>query len=83
MPIDPELLEILACPESHQPLARADAALIARLNEEVRSGRLRTRGGETVSSPITEALVREDRKYLYRIEDDIPIMLIEQSIELA
>ncbi len=31
---------------------------------------------------IEEGLVREDRKVLYVIDDDIPVMLIEESIEL-
>lgn len=83
MPIDRQLLEILVCPESRQPLAAADAALLARLNAEIRGRRLRNRGGEVVESEIREALVREDGKFLYVIDDDIPIMLIDQSIEIA
>ena len=83
MPIDPELLEILVCPESRQPLRVADELLIARLNADIRSRRLRNRGGEVVSSEIHEGLVREDRKFLYVVDDDIPIMLIDQSIEIG
>lgn len=82
MPIDPELLEILVCPESRQPLVPADELLIARLNAEIRGRRLRNRGGEVVSTAIVEGLVREDRRYLYLVDDDIPVMLVDQSIEL-
>jgi uncharacterized protein YbaR (Trm112 family) len=35
-----------------------------------------------VSEPITEGLVREDGKILYVVDDGIPVMLIEESIEL-
>ena len=82
MPIDQELLDILVCPESRQPLTRAEHALLARLNDEIRGRRLRNRGGGIVESEIGEALVREDGKFLYVVDDDIPIMLIDQSIEL-
>ncbi len=82
MPIDQELLDILVCPDSRQPLTPADAALLARLNGEIRGRRLRNRGGEIVESEIREGLVREDGRFLYVVDDDIPIMLIDQSIEL-
>ena len=31
---------------------------------------------------LSEALVREDGKVLYPVDDGIPVMLIEESIEL-
>ena len=82
MPIDQALLDILVCPESRQPLTPADPPLLARLNREIQARRLRTRGGAVVDKEIGEALVRQDRKFLYVVDDDIPIMLIDQSIEL-
>ena len=36
--IDPELLEILACPETHQPLQMADPELLAALNATAEAG---------------------------------------------
>ncbi|MFO0687953.1 MAG: hypothetical protein U0900_04555 [Myxococcota bacterium] len=83
MPIDPELLAILICPESGQPLRLAEAPLLAKLNAEIGAKRLRNRAGEVVEKEIREGLVREDGRFLYVIDDDIPIMLIEQSIEIA
>ncbi|HIF99601.1 MAG TPA: hypothetical protein EYQ54_21680 [Myxococcales bacterium] len=82
MPVSEELLEILVCPETRQPVAVAEAELIARLNGEVESGSLRNRGGDAVSAAIQEGLIREDGKILYPVEDGIPVMLIEESIEL-
>ena len=82
MPISDELLEILVCPETRQPVALAAGDLIEQLNREIEAGRLRTRGGDKVAQPIREGLVREDGRILYPIEDDIPVMLIEESIEL-
>ena len=37
-PIDPELLSILACPETHQPLAQADDALVTSVNDNMGIG---------------------------------------------
>ena len=80
--VDPELLEILVCPETKQPVAPASAELLERLNEGIRSGRVRNRGGELVGSELSEGLVREDGRILYPVDDGIPVMLIEESIEL-
>lgn len=82
MPISDELLEILVCPETRQPVTPAAGELIDQLNREIQSGRLRNRGGGKLSEPIQEGLVREDGRILYLIEDDIPVMLIEESVEL-
>lgn len=83
MPIDDQLLEILACPESQQPVQLAPKELLERLNSEIAAGRLRNRGGDVVASPIVEGLLREDGRILYIIDDSIPVMLIDQSIELG
>jgi len=83
MPVDPELLEILVCPESHQPVQPAGAELLTRINEQISAGELRTRGGETRREPLVEALLREDGRILYPVEDGIPVMLIEESLELS
>ncbi len=82
MPIDNELLEILACPESQQSVSLASAQILQELNSEIDVGRLRNRGGDVVENHIMEGLLREDGKILYIIEDSIPVMLIDQSIKL-
>ncbi|MCS5635514.1 MAG: hypothetical protein NZ990_03290 [Myxococcota bacterium] len=82
MPVSQELLEILVCPETRQPVSEAGNDLIARLNGEIEAGNLRNRGGDAVSQAIEEGLLREDGKVLYPVEDGIPVMLIEESIEL-
>jgi uncharacterized protein YbaR (Trm112 family) len=82
MPVNPELLEILVCPETKQPVHEAGADVLARLNLEIAAGRLRNRGGEKVDKPLAEGLVREDGKVLYPVDDGIPVMLIEESLTL-
>ena len=80
--IDQNLLEILVCPETKQPLRVADEDLLKKLNASIESGQVTNRGGEAVTAGMNEALVREDGDVLYPVRDDIPIMLIDESIPL-
>jgi uncharacterized protein YbaR (Trm112 family) len=82
MPISEELLEILVCPETKQPVKLAPEELIRKLAEDIEAGRVRNRGGEKVAQPLSEGLLRQDGKVLYPVDDGIPVMLIEESIEL-
>lgn len=79
---DPELLEMLACPETKEPVHVADAGLIARLNEAQKAGTLKNRGGKLVAAPLQEGFIREDKAYLYPVVDGIPVMLIDEAIPL-
>ena len=80
--LDPELLEILACPESKEPVNLAPANALSELNERIRAGGVLNRGGNSVSEEVQAGLVREDGKWLYPVRDGIPIMLVDEAIEL-
>jgi len=80
--IDQSLLDILVCPETKQPLRVADADLLQKLNASIEAGSVKNRAGEPVTAGLVEALVREDGAALYPVRDDIPIMLIDESIPL-
>ncbi len=80
--IDEQLLEILACPETKEPVHLADAGLIEQVNAAIAGGKLKNRGGEAVTEAIDGGLVRKDEKFLYPIRDEIPIMLVEEAIPL-
>ncbi|HYB12231.1 MAG TPA: Trm112 family protein [Myxococcota bacterium] len=82
MPIASDLLEILVCPETRQPLQVAPGELLTRLNQQIAEKKLRNRGGQPIAKPIREALVREDGHVLYVVDDGIPVMLVEESIEI-
>lgn len=83
MPIDQELLDILVCPENRTPVSMADAGVLDRLNAAIESGAVENLGGDAVTEPVTEALVREDGRILYAIREGIPVMLIDESIDLS
>ncbi len=80
--IDQELLEILACPETKEPVALAESELVDRINTAIAAGQVKNRGGEPVTDAIDGGLIRGDGRYLYPIRDEIPIMLIEEAIPL-
>ena len=81
--IDKELLEILVCPETGEPLEEAGREVIDRLNELVEIGTLVDRSGERVSEKIEGGLICSGGKYLYPVRENIPILLIESSIPAA
>ena len=80
--IDKDLLKILACPETHQPLAEAPAEVLDPLNRRIEEGGVKNVGGEPVTDRLEAGLVREDRKILYPIRDAIPVLLIGEGIAL-
>ena len=83
MTIDPQLLDILVCPDSKQPVAMASAEVLERLNAAVAAGSAVTLGGAAVADAVAEGLLREDGRILYPIRDGIPIMLIDESIDVS
>lgn len=80
--IDAQLLEILVCPETHQPVRLADDALINRVNAAVSEGSLKNRSGAVVDAILESGLVRDDGRVLYPVRDGIPVMLLDEAIEL-
>jgi uncharacterized protein YbaR (Trm112 family) len=78
--IDSELLEILCCPETKQPVTLVEGEVIDRINSKIAAGGIKNRGGQAVTEKIEAGLLREDRKFLYPIRDSIPIMLEDEAI---
>jgi uncharacterized protein YbaR (Trm112 family) len=81
--IDPELLKILCCPETHQDLRLAEPAMVEKLNQQIAAGALKNRIGQPVQEKLDGGLVRADGKFLYPIRGKIPIMLVDEAIPLA
>ena len=81
--VDQELLDILVCPETKQPVRRAGSRLLNLLNRAIDTGEVKTRNGNLVEDRIEEGLVREDDGVLYPVRDSIPIMLIDEAIPLG
>ena len=83
MNVDKDLLAILCCPETKQPVSLAGTDLVVKLNEAVRKGSLRNTGNHPVTEELDGGLVRSDLKIVYPIRENIPVMLIEEGIPLG
>lgn len=83
MPIDPDFLQILVCPQTRKPMRVAKAGEIDAVNAQIRAGQARNRGGELVSEPLQEGLVPDGEAVVYPIRDDIPILLRQEAIPLS
>ena len=80
MTINPELLKILVCPETHQPLAVCDAAMLGEINAKIAAGKLKTRGGKSPTGPLSGGLIRKDSQVVYPITEGIPVLLVDEGI---
>jgi len=80
MAIDRRLLEILCCPTSKVPLDLLGKADLALLNAQIEAGTLSYIDGESVAAAVSAALITKDRRSLYLIDDDIPVLLPERAI---
>ncbi len=80
--VDPQLLEILCCPETKQDISLVSSEIIEKLNQLIDKGSLKNRGGELVKEKLNGGLLRSDKQYLYPIREDIPIMLIDEAISM-
>lgn len=81
--IDADLLNILCCPETHQNVAPASAALVEKLNQQIGAGGLKNHAGKSVLEKMDGGLLRADGKILYPIRQNIPVMLIDEAIGVA
>jgi len=82
MPIDGKLLEILCCPVSHKGLVRAGADQLRRINAAIAEGRLANDSGVVLAEALGEALVTDDGKRMYPVDDGIPVLLAGESVTL-
>ena len=78
--IDKELLDILCCPETKVPVEVLSEDKLKTLNEKIAGGEIETIDGRKVDAPLEAGLITEDGRTIYRIDDDIPIMLIDEGI---
>ena len=80
MPISKDLLEILCCPRTKIPVEMLPEDRLARLNARVSEGAVKYYDDSPVEEPLQEGLITTDGKLIYRIDDEIPVMLVEKAI---
>lgn len=80
MPVSEKLLEILQCPRTKQNLRQLEADKVAKINLEIEKGNVKYYDGSPVEDLLDEALITEDRKVIYRVDQGIPVLMIDQGI---
>lgn len=79
----PDLLALLADPETHEALVLADEPQLVQLREALAQGNARRRDGKPVSGGFEGALLSQGGKVAYLIEAGIPNLLVDERLELA
>ena len=80
--MDKRLLTILRCPVSHKGLSVLKKDQLQKVNDAIGAGDLVNHDGTKVREPITEALVTDDGKRVYPVNDGIPVLLEGESISM-
>ena len=80
--ISPELLALLRCPVTQQPLAFASAEVLAEAERRRLAGALLDSSGKPILASLSAALMRADGRLLYPIRNDIPVLLSDAGIPI-
>ncbi|MDA0679458.1 MAG: hypothetical protein O3A13_02410 [Proteobacteria bacterium] len=80
--MDKKLLSILCCPVTHKGLSLARADLLASVNAAIGARQLSNRDGIVLENSLQEALVTDDGKTMYPIDDGIPVLLEGEAIAI-
>ncbi len=78
--MDAKLLEILCCPSTKMPVRMASRIELDALNRCIGNGELLTIANKPVYTAFSEALITRDGKIIYRVDDGIPVMLVDEGI---
>ena len=80
--LDPEFVKILVCPDNRTPVRIASEQEITNLNQKIEEGSLQNIGGRKVNDQLDSGLIREAGDRLYPVRNNIPVMLVEEAIQL-
>ncbi len=78
--MNPEFLNMLCCPITKSGLKLLEETQLALVNQQIAQGQVKTHSGETLTAPLMAALITENNAFLYKIDQNIPVMLPDQSI---
>jgi len=80
--MDKRLLTILRCPVTHKGLSLLKKDKLEKINAAIVAGDVSTRDGVSLTEPLSEALVTDDGKRIYPVDDGIPVLLESESIHM-
>lgn len=80
--MDKKLLSILCCPVTHKGLSLARKDLLGSVNAAIKAGKLVNRDGAKLDHILKEALVTDDGKTIYPVDDGIPVLIEGEAVAL-
>ena len=80
--VDPELVEILVCPDTKLNVDLVPAETVEKINLAIKENIVLNVDGQSVNDPLQDGLLREDDKIIYPVRDSIPVMLIGEGIPM-
>lgn len=78
--MDKRLLDILCCPLTRTPLRLLGDGELRALNDAIAARQVINATGASVDGALTAGLITRDGRTIYRVEDDIPVLLADESI---
>ena len=81
--IERRLLDILCCPVTRVPVRPLSPGELEALNRAIAGGAVRTESGTALKVAAAAGLITRDGRTIYRIEDDIPVMLADEGVATA
>lgn len=81
--MDRKLLDLLVCPATHQALHRLDARQRDAVNDAIAHGAVQRGDGTAETRPVADALATRNGRSVYRIDDGIPVLLVEDALDTA
>ena len=80
--MDKRLLTILRCPVTHKGLSVLKKDKLEKVNTAIAAGKLESHEGVKLVEPLVEALVTDDGKRVYPVDEGIPVLLEGESIHM-
>jgi uncharacterized protein YbaR (Trm112 family) len=80
--MDKRLLTILRCPVSYKGLTVLKGDALTKVNAAIDAGKLVNHEGSAVAAALSEALITDDGKRIYPVDDGIPVLLEGESISM-
>lgn len=79
---EPELFEMLRCPQTHQRLLPVTKKWLDRVNKQIAKGELHSESGALREAALEDGLLTEDERFLYAVNDGLANMFIADRIIL-
>lgn len=79
---DPNLADLLCCPEAHTRLLPVTKKWCERINRRIAAGELFDESGNVVEAEVEDGFVTDDDRFLYPVRNGVPNLFISDRIIL-